>query len=177
MPQPHEQKLHEVVNSVTLVSFSFWASALTAGKSITPPNARPMPPPIATFNQSLRLTDRNSGLLGLVGWSPTLLSSDSMLVVFTNLCRPSWTQHPQRLDSRRMSQTNAVKSRRYIGMVLIDTVISVRGQRTSIRTISRDSCMEHAKRCFRYVGQITPMRLRDTIPQTRSLDRRVRMNL
>src|SRR5215472_17011726 len=57
MPQPHEQKLQEVVNSFTFASFKVSVAALTAGKSTRPSSARPALPATATFNQSLRLTD------------------------------------------------------------------------------------------------------------------------
>ena len=55
MPQPHEQKLHEVVNSFTFESFNFWVAALTVDKSRRPSSASPTLPPTAVLNQSLRL--------------------------------------------------------------------------------------------------------------------------
>jgi hypothetical protein len=56
MPQPHEQKLQDVVNSLTSESFSFLVSALTAGKSIKVPSAKPAQPPAVVLNHSLRDT-------------------------------------------------------------------------------------------------------------------------
>src|SRR5262245_8416043 len=56
MPQPHEQKLQEVVSSLTLASFNSRVAARTAATSMTPPSAKPTPPPSAVFNHSLRLT-------------------------------------------------------------------------------------------------------------------------
>src|SRR6201987_1342840 len=57
MPHPQEQKLHEVVNSLTFASFNFWVAALTVDKSIRPSKASPTLPARATLNRSLRLTD------------------------------------------------------------------------------------------------------------------------
>src|SRR5262245_34607411 len=57
MPHPHEQKLQEVVNSVTFESFSFCVAALIVGTSISPPSASPTPPPTVALNHSLRLID------------------------------------------------------------------------------------------------------------------------
>ena len=65
MPQPHEQKLHEVVNSLTFESFKSFAAACTAGTSRSPPSASPAPPPTVAFSQSLRLS----------GWSDRSCSS------------------------------------------------------------------------------------------------------
>src|ERR1700746_3590361 len=56
IPQPHEQKLHEVVNSLTFASFRFSAAALTLDKSSSPPRASPVPPPIVILSHSRRLT-------------------------------------------------------------------------------------------------------------------------
>ena len=56
MPQPHEQKLQEVVNSLTFESFSSRAAACTAVTSRNPSSTRPAPPPTASFNQPRRLT-------------------------------------------------------------------------------------------------------------------------
>src|SRR6516162_10337651 len=55
MPQPHEQKLHEVVNSVTRESFRFCVAALIVGRSMRLARASPMPPPTLALHQSLRL--------------------------------------------------------------------------------------------------------------------------
>src|SRR6187401_466149 len=63
MPQPHEQKLHEVVNSLTSESFKVRAAASTAGQSRRPPTASPAPPPIVNFNASLRLRRTSRGAL------------------------------------------------------------------------------------------------------------------
>ena len=54
MPHPHEQKLQEVVNSLTFESFNFFVAALNVGKSNSPPSASPALPPTAVFSQSLR---------------------------------------------------------------------------------------------------------------------------
>jgi hypothetical protein len=56
MPQPHEQKLQDVVNSLTSESFSFLVSARAAGKSIKVPSAKPAQPPAVVLNHSLRET-------------------------------------------------------------------------------------------------------------------------
>src|SRR5258705_10763163 len=56
MPHPHEQKLHEVVNSLTSESFKSFVAARTAETSRRPPSASPAPPPRVSFNRSLRLT-------------------------------------------------------------------------------------------------------------------------
>src|SRR4029077_20421359 len=56
MPQPHEQKLQEVVNSLTSESFNFWVFARTAATSTSPPSASPAQPPAAVLNHSLRVT-------------------------------------------------------------------------------------------------------------------------
>src|SRR5262245_38746633 len=55
MPHPHEQKLHDVVNSTTLASLRERVAALTAGTSTRPPSARPTPLPTADLSQSRRL--------------------------------------------------------------------------------------------------------------------------
>src|SRR4051794_31964617 len=55
MPHPHEQKLHEVVNSAISVSFMVRAAASSAGQWSNPPTARPAPPPTVIFSASLRL--------------------------------------------------------------------------------------------------------------------------
>jgi hypothetical protein len=41
MPQPHEQKLQEVVNSLTFASFNSFDAAFRAGTSRRPPSASP----------------------------------------------------------------------------------------------------------------------------------------
>ena len=55
MPHPHEQKLHEVVNSLTSESFKSFVAARTAGTSRSPPSASPAPPPKVSLSRSLRL--------------------------------------------------------------------------------------------------------------------------
>src|SRR5215471_374559 len=60
MPHPHEQKLHDVVNSATFASLSCSVAAATAGMSTMPESARPTPPPTVTFSQSRRLTEVGS---------------------------------------------------------------------------------------------------------------------
>jgi hypothetical protein len=55
MPQPHEQKLQEVVNSLTSASFKSLVAARMAGTSSSPPTASPAPPPNVSLNRSLRL--------------------------------------------------------------------------------------------------------------------------
>src|SRR4029077_4614732 len=56
MPQPQEQKLQEVVNSLTSESFNFCVLARTAATSTTPLSANPAQPPAALLNHSLRVT-------------------------------------------------------------------------------------------------------------------------
>src|SRR5580692_6139154 len=56
MPHPHEQKLQEVVNSLTSESFSICVLARTASTSTKAPSASPAQPPAAVLNQSLRVT-------------------------------------------------------------------------------------------------------------------------
>src|SRR4029077_9295478 len=56
MPHPQEQKLHEVVNSLTSESFKFFVAARIAGTSRSPPSASPTPPPTVRLNRSRRLT-------------------------------------------------------------------------------------------------------------------------
>src|SRR5215472_668390 len=69
IPHPHEQKLQEVVNSLTLESFNSSVAALTAVTSISPSTARPIAPPTLAFIQSLRLTGfRVSALSLLSDW-------------------------------------------------------------------------------------------------------------
>src|SRR5580765_7365180 len=55
MPHPHEQKLHEVVNSLTCESFRSFVAARIAGTSRSPVSASPAPPPRVTRKRSLRL--------------------------------------------------------------------------------------------------------------------------
>src|SRR4029077_16544055 len=55
MPHPHEQKLQDVVNSLTLASFNFSVAALTAGMSMNSPTASPAAAPTPALNQSRRL--------------------------------------------------------------------------------------------------------------------------
>src|SRR4029077_4003182 len=56
MPQPHEQKLQEVVNSLTSEDFNFWEFARTDATSTSAPGARPAQPPAAALIHSLRVT-------------------------------------------------------------------------------------------------------------------------
>src|ERR1700740_496117 len=56
IPHPQEQKLQEVVNSLTFDSFNSCVAARTAATSMSPPTARPIAPPMLAFIQSLRLT-------------------------------------------------------------------------------------------------------------------------
>jgi hypothetical protein len=53
MPQPQEQKLQEVVNSLTSESFNFCVLARTAATSTRPPSANPAQPRAAVLNHSL----------------------------------------------------------------------------------------------------------------------------
>src|SRR5262252_9899316 len=53
MPQPHEQKLHEVVNSFTSESFRSLVAAFKAGRSSKLPSAKP---PTLPLNHCRRLT-------------------------------------------------------------------------------------------------------------------------
>src|SRR3954469_19152655 len=66
MPHPHEQKLHEVVNSLTFASLSSWLAALTLERSRISASASPTPPPTAIFNQLRRLMEVKLSVLGLV---------------------------------------------------------------------------------------------------------------
>src|SRR3954449_13316817 len=62
IPQPHEQKLHEVVNSLTSESFRSLVAARTSETSRRPPSASPAPPPRVSLSRSRRLTaDCGSG--------------------------------------------------------------------------------------------------------------------
>src|SRR5687768_12077141 len=65
MPHPHEQKLQEVVNSLTSDSFRSFVAARIAGTSRSPPSASPPPPPRVSLNRSLRLNVRTSLMLAL----------------------------------------------------------------------------------------------------------------
>src|ERR1700756_3573098 len=56
MPHPHEQKLHDVVNSFTFARLRFLLAALTFCTSTRSLIASPAPPAAATLNHSLRLT-------------------------------------------------------------------------------------------------------------------------
>src|SRR5262249_50184516 len=60
IPHPHEQKLQEVVNSLTFESFNSFVAALTAATSISPPIASPTLPPTLALNHSLRPIVRES---------------------------------------------------------------------------------------------------------------------
>src|SRR5688500_3914706 len=55
MPQPHEQKLQEVVNSLTFDSLNVFEAAWTVCTSRSPLTASPAPAPMLTFSQSRRL--------------------------------------------------------------------------------------------------------------------------
>src|SRR5689334_6447088 len=57
MPQPHEQKLQEVVNSLTFDSFMSAVAARMARTSRSPPSASPDPPARVSLNRSRRLID------------------------------------------------------------------------------------------------------------------------
>src|SRR6187455_3149455 len=57
MPHPHEQKLQEVVNSLTFDSFMSAVAARMARTSRSPPSANPDPPPRVSLNRSRRLID------------------------------------------------------------------------------------------------------------------------
>src|SRR3954463_5812552 len=75
MPHPHEQKLHEVVNSLTFESFRSLVAARIAGTSSRPPIASPAPLPTVSLNRSLRVRvdlEASSGLSMAVlpgGWA------------------------------------------------------------------------------------------------------------
>src|SRR5271156_3512126 len=56
MPQPQEQKLQEVVNSLTSESFNFCVLARTASTLTRAPSASPAQPPAAVLNHALRVT-------------------------------------------------------------------------------------------------------------------------
>src|SRR5690242_13601183 len=55
MPQPHEQKLHEVVNSLTSESFRSLVAARTAETSTSPSRARPAAVQKVSLKRSRRL--------------------------------------------------------------------------------------------------------------------------
>src|SRR6185369_17737396 len=55
MPHPHEQKLHEVVYSLTLESFRVLFAALTSPMFNRLATPSPAPPPIAPLSHALRL--------------------------------------------------------------------------------------------------------------------------
>src|SRR5215469_5728432 len=57
MPHPHEQKLQEVVNSLTCESFRLFVAALIVGTSRSPPSASAALPPTLALSHSLRLMD------------------------------------------------------------------------------------------------------------------------
>jgi len=54
MPHPHEQKLQDVVNSLTLASFSSWAAALTGDRSKRLLSAKPGPPHVHPLSTGYR---------------------------------------------------------------------------------------------------------------------------
>src|SRR5262249_49949942 len=58
MPQPHEQKLQAVVNSLMSASFTPLVAARISGTLTKPPSASPAPVPRLNFRRSLRLTER-----------------------------------------------------------------------------------------------------------------------
>src|SRR5262249_26444550 len=74
MPQPHEQKLQDVVNSWTSDSLRPRAAAAAAGQSSSPPSARPAPPPIDSFSTSLRLTC--TSLRSVIDLSPARMADE-----------------------------------------------------------------------------------------------------
>src|SRR6187431_1338999 len=55
MPQPHEQKLHEVVNSLTFESFISCVAVRIARTSRSSPSASPAPPATVRRKRSRRL--------------------------------------------------------------------------------------------------------------------------
>src|SRR6187399_2658393 len=76
MPHPHEQKLHEVVNSLTSESFRSFVAARTADTSRSPSSARPAPPATVSFKSSLRVTlVASSGRSALITVSFSLFES------------------------------------------------------------------------------------------------------
>src|SRR5580704_1775913 len=70
MPQPQEQKLQEVVNSLTSESFNFCVPARTASTSTRAPSASPAHPPAAALNHSRRVT-----CVGVLGDSLALVAT------------------------------------------------------------------------------------------------------
>ena len=56
MPHPHEQKLHEVVNSLTSESFKSFVAARTSETSRSPSSARSRSPQRVSLSRSRRLT-------------------------------------------------------------------------------------------------------------------------
>src|SRR4029077_16395199 len=74
MPHPHEQKLHEVVNSLISESFKSFVAARIAGTSRSPPSASPAPPPRVSLNRSLRL------IVGLGGPLPSTKLSERVWI-------------------------------------------------------------------------------------------------
>src|SRR5690242_2312945 len=60
IPHPHEQKLHEVVNSLTSESFISRAAAFIAGQSTSPASGNPDAPPTDSFRNARRLTPASS---------------------------------------------------------------------------------------------------------------------
>src|SRR5258705_4193116 len=64
MPHPHEQKLHDVVNSLMFSSFNFCVAALTVDRSRRSPIASPAPPLTVSRNQSRRLIDVAPSVFG-----------------------------------------------------------------------------------------------------------------
>jgi hypothetical protein len=80
MPHPHEQKLHEVVNSLTFASFNFCVAALTVDRSRRSPSASPAPPPIVNLNQSRRLIEVRPGFLGRLATPGISISTLGLLV-------------------------------------------------------------------------------------------------
>jgi hypothetical protein len=71
MPQPHEQKLHEVVNSWISESLNCWAAARAEGMSIRVLRASPAQLPAAVRNQSL-LETRAVSEIGLAEQLPPI---------------------------------------------------------------------------------------------------------
>src|SRR5277367_6827324 len=97
MPQPHEQKLQEVVNSLTSESFNFSVLARTAATSTRPPSASPAPPPAAVLNHSLRVTparglDGSSAVFRICPFVPSsssLFGSKARSVLHESELQPS----------------------------------------------------------------------------------------
>src|SRR3954468_8008541 len=79
MPQPHEQKLQEVENSLISASLRDSVAAWSAGQSRRPPTASPAPPPTVILSRSRRLTPRVTG--GALMKAPVLRVDPGLQVV------------------------------------------------------------------------------------------------